>query len=329
MNTSPKKASVSVIIPTYNGKHLLKKYIPSVKAALEFSSLQNEIIIIDDASTDDSIKYLEEQHPNIIVLQNAKNQGFTEAINKGIRIASKDLTLCLNNDIELPPNFFENQLDYFVKDDTFGVMSSIKDIKSKKLLEGRKTPEITSYGIKVRDAGDTTTSNKNPYTFFLCGGNGLFDTKKIQLLGGFSSLYKPFYFEDVDLSARAWLAGWKSYYCDKAECYHVHSATIKSLNKQEYIEKTSYLNFLKFSYFFLPENMKRKFILATYARIILFSISATINKQKRIRVTAMTLFLKEKKSISKNSDAFSDLCRKHCLNRLTMRKIISVFFPEK
>jgi len=327
MHSTTSNKSVSVVIPTYNGQHLLQQYLPSVKKALNFSFSNYEIIVIDDGSSDNTMDFIRSTYPEVILIKNKINQGFSATINRGIEKSSKQLLLCLNNDMELPHNFFENQLSFFDKPDTFGVMSAIKDINKEYILESRKIPEICSYGIKIKDAPNTK-NGEEPYTFYLCGGNGLYNAKKIKMLGGFSNLYKPFYFEDVDLSARAWSVGWKSYYCDAAECYHMHSATIKSLNNIEFIETTSYLNFLKFSYFFLPEKLKKRFIVSSYLRVFYFSIAALLNTSKKNRVKAMVLLIKNRNVISKMESDFLDLCRTNRLTRKPINEVISNYFSS-
>ena len=68
---------ISVVIPTYNGKKLLQKYLPSVVAACrKYSIKHTEIIIVDDASNDDTVKYLKLNFSKIKIIQHATNHGF-------------------------------------------------------------------------------------------------------------------------------------------------------------------------------------------------------------------------------------------------------------
>ena len=105
------KKSISVVLPNYNGKHLMEMYIPSTIDALNFSKIEYEFIIIDDCSTDHSIAFIEKTYPDIILLKNKRNNGFSFTCNQGIQMATKDLIFLLNSDVKLTPNYFENQLN--------------------------------------------------------------------------------------------------------------------------------------------------------------------------------------------------------------------------
>jgi GT2 family glycosyltransferase len=117
------KFSISVVIPNYNGKHLLESNIPFVYAALRSSGITDfEIIVSDDASHDDSVDFLKSNYPAIILIENKINKGFSGNMNVGIFRSTKDLVLLLNSDVVLTAGYFKNQLHYFKKSDTFGVM---------------------------------------------------------------------------------------------------------------------------------------------------------------------------------------------------------------
>ena len=92
---------VCVVIPNYNGRHLLERNLPSVFNALKSANTDFEIIIIDDCSTDDSVAFLIQSYPTIRLIISDQNQGFSATCNKGIVLAEKDLILLLNTDIEL------------------------------------------------------------------------------------------------------------------------------------------------------------------------------------------------------------------------------------
>ena len=92
--------SVSVVIPNYNGAHLLQKNLPSVIRALDFIQVEYEIIVVDDCSKDDSVLFIQTNYPAIKLIRNEKNGGFSISCNRGIELADKELILLLNTDIE-------------------------------------------------------------------------------------------------------------------------------------------------------------------------------------------------------------------------------------
>ena len=76
-------------------------------------------------------------------------------------------------------------------------------------------------------------NKENGSTLYLCGGNALIDNQKLKELEGFNELFSPFYFEDFDLSLRAWRKGWTSLYTNQTFCKHCHSTTIFKENRKD------------------------------------------------------------------------------------------------
>ncbi|MGN0186279.1 MAG: glycosyltransferase family 2 protein [Paludibacteraceae bacterium] len=252
--------SVSIVIPNFNGRQLLERYLPFVEQACQHATLLTawEIIVVDDASTDDSITFLETQYPNIRIIRNRENRGFSITANKGIDAATMQLILMLNNDIQLPDNFFDALIPYFDREDTFGVYSTLKDTTGTIVLEGRKLPLVHHDKLSYTDDKSATAEG---LSFYLCGGNALIDRQKLVALHGYDEIYSPFYCEDMDLSLRAWQHGWKSWYTDSTACIHQHSATINSQYTSHIVKRTFVRNRLIVSYFFLPQKNFRRFLL--------------------------------------------------------------------
>ncbi|MBY0245275.1 MAG: glycosyltransferase family 2 protein [Sphingobacteriaceae bacterium] len=237
------KKSLSIIIPNYNGKHLLEKYLPFVFEAVKFSNIDFELIVIDDASKDESVSFLQNKYPEIKLIVNSMNRGFSYTCNRGIEVAKNDLIFLLNSDVELTPNYFEHQWQYFDKEDTFGVMGRIMNVDRLRIEDAARLLLYKGFRIKVNkfyynlDLQDTTT-----YTAYLSGANALVCAKKVKELGGFDEIYSPFSGEDVDLSLRAWQLGWKCYFDYSSVCYHQVSASTKTQIKNNFIKRIYYRN---------------------------------------------------------------------------------------
>jgi GT2 family glycosyltransferase len=242
------KKSISVVIPNYNGKGLLKENLPPLFLALAKCEAEYEIIISDDASTDDSVEFLKNNYPSIKVIENKINRGFSPTINEGIKAANKDLVFALNSDVQLTEDYFLPQFNYFKNENTFGVMGRIIGLNDDKIQDGAKYPVQQFLSIK-------STSNyilENPLekrevlSLFLSGANALMDRIKLQEIGGYDELYSPFYVEDVDLSLTAWRLGWKSYFEYNSICRHPSSATISQYNKKRKVKIISLRNKILF-----------------------------------------------------------------------------------
>ncbi|MNK26322.1 N-acetylglucosaminyl-diphospho-decaprenol L-rhamnosyltransferase [compost metagenome] len=235
--------SVSIVIPNYNGKHLLEKYLPSVFTAAQNARIEFEVIVIDDGSKDDSLSFISTNYQQVKLLVNDKNRGFSYTCNHGIREAKYELILLLNSDVKLTPDYFEHQWKYFSKPDTFGVMARIMSFDETRIEDAARLLYYGGCRIKANKFYySENQSDEEVYTAYLSGANALVDAKKLKELGGFDEIYSPFSSEDFDLSLRAWQLGWKCYYEHQSVCFHHVSGSTKTQIKSNFIKKIYYRN---------------------------------------------------------------------------------------
>ena len=311
--------SISIIIPNFNGSELLKDYLPMVYDALKSSAYISdfEIIIIDDASSDNSIQFLSTNYPDIILLQNSENLGFSKTINKGIFSSKMELILLLNTDMALSKNIFDHLIPHFSTDSSiFGVSPTIYNKTGDLILEGQKTPLFKKNTISYLDNTDQTQPCNSLY---LCGGCALVSKEKLLQLNGFNEIYSPFYFEDFDLSVRAWLKGWKCLYIPDAHIFHCHSVTINTHFDKEHVEKIFIRNRLLFNYLYLDGFGCFLFSLKNYVKYVLGKILPSKSKTTFNSAFKAYQEMRERKKIRK------ELMR-YCENSLD--KILSNYFPQ-
>jgi GT2 family glycosyltransferase len=235
--------SISIVIPNYNGKELLRKYLPYTINAVSKEDIPYEIIVVDDASTDDSVSFLAATYPSIRIIQNSSNEGFSNTCNKGLEAAKYELCLFLNSDIKLSENYFSHLWKYFDNPNTFGVMGQINSACGRKVEAAAKIPKMIGLKFKLKSNKHFKCNTKESiHTIFLSGANALVDTQKMRKLNGFDNLYSPYYFEDQDLSIRALRMGWEIFYEDQAVCYHLGSHTIKNHAKKSSIKEIYFRN---------------------------------------------------------------------------------------
>ncbi len=233
-----KDLNISVVIPNYNGVRLFPDTLPALFNALAHLGRESEVIIVDDCSTDESIQYIRSKFPEITLLLNTVNSGFSKTINKGIHAAKHDLVLLLNSDVKLSANYFEAQLKYFQMADTFGVMGKIIGWDDDQVQDTAKYPKFQGFKLKTSANYDPKVGDEQEiYSLYLSGANALVDRVKLLQLGGFDEIYSPFYMEDVDLSVRAWRIGWKCYFESESVCRHRTSTSIASKEKRQYVKK--------------------------------------------------------------------------------------------
>jgi GT2 family glycosyltransferase len=238
----PNKKKVSIIIPNYNGAELLKQYLPFTITAAERTGMAYEIIIVDDASTDGSVSFIEDHYKGVVLLKNKTNRGFSFSCNEGMKKAKHDLLLFLNSDVKLNPDYFEQQWRYFENEDTFGVMGRIMSMDESRLEDAARYPKFTGCKLKATYFFYSNEQNNNIPTTYLSGANALVDAKKMKSIKGFDQIFSPFYAEDLDLGLRAWRLGWKCYYEHQSICYHQTSSTTKNYHTQSWVKQIYYRN---------------------------------------------------------------------------------------
>ncbi len=218
---------VSIIIPNFNGAHLLEKNLPNLlKEANRIG--QFEIIVVDDGSSDKSIEILKQRFPEVKVISLDKNLGFGMAVNTGASLSNGEVVLVINNDVWIEEGFFNPIIRHFGDGSIFSVVPTI-------LSNNRGNEAIVSgifwYGL----FGIKYDSKDKIEILYPSGAVSAYDKKKFLELGGFDDIYAPFYWEDVDLGYRAWKMGWRTIYEPKSIAYHEHRATIKQFYTEHFI----------------------------------------------------------------------------------------------
>ena len=247
-DTAPDTRAASVVIPNWNGRDLLEKYLPSVIAALS-DSPQNEIIVVDNGSEDGSAQFLREHFPQVRVLALERNLGFGGGSNAGFKAARNDVVVLLNSDMRVERDFLQPLLDGFDDDKTFAVSCQIFFSNPEKPREETGLTEgwWSQGGLRVRHRIEPAIGQLYP-CFYGGGGSCAFDRKKFLELGGFDELLKPFYLEDTDLGYLAWKRGWKVLYQPASVVYHEHRGTIGKRFSETYIQSVLKKNFLLFTW---------------------------------------------------------------------------------
>ena len=242
----PRSDAASVVIPNWNGRDLLEKYLPSVVAALA-GNPRNEVVVVDNGSTDGSADYLRENFPQVTLVALPRNLGFGGGSNAGFKAAKNDIVVLLNSDMRVASDFLAPLLEGFRDPDVFAVSCQIFFTDPKKLREetGLTQAWWQDGGLRVRHRDDPAVNDLYP-CFYGGGGSCAFDRAKFLELGGFDPLLEPFYLEDTDLGYMAWKRGWKVLYQPRSVVYHEHRGTIGKKFTPELIQDVLRKNFLLF-----------------------------------------------------------------------------------
>ena len=263
--------TLSAIIPNYNGEEILKKNLQKVIDAVGNA----EIIVVDDASSDDSLNVLDSFGSKLKVIRNEKNFGFSSTVNRGVKAAKGDIVILLNTDVIPEKGFLSPLLSHFKNDKVFAVGCMDKSMENgKTVLRGRGIG-FWKRGFLVHARGEVNKTN----TLWVSGGSGAFRKSIWEKLHGFNSFYNPFYWEDIDLSYRAIKSGYRILFEPKSIVVHEHEKgaikknfslfKIKSIayrNQFIFIWKNATDLNLQFSHlFWLPYHFVKAFIGADLA----------------------------------------------------------------
>lgn len=227
--------SVSIVLPNWNGAHLLAKNLPSVIAA----ALKAEIIVSDDASVDGSVKFIKEKFPQVTIVENKSQQGFAGNVNSGVARATGDIVVLLNTDIRPEIGFLDPLLNHFGDPKVFAVGCMDKSIEGKEIvLRGRGVARWEK-GFFIHSRGEVDKQT----TAWVSGGSGAFRKNIWEKLGGMDTLFNPFYWEDIDLSYRALKSEYHLVFEPKSVVVHDHaSGPIQQHYSQFTINAIAYRN---------------------------------------------------------------------------------------
>lgn len=214
------------IVPNWNGA----KYLGESLQSLRRQSLPSQIVVVDNGSRDESAELVEKQFPEVDLIGLGHNRGFAGGANAGLRHAldnGADLLALLNNDAVAEGDWLQQLAETARTNPRAGVVTG------KFLLWDRTTIDstgdfVSSWGFSFprgRGEPDSGQYDSPPYEIFgATGGASLFRATTLEQIGLFDEDFFA-YLEDVDLSFRAQLAGWKVLYEPKAVAYHRMWAT--------------------------------------------------------------------------------------------------------
>jgi GT2 family glycosyltransferase len=279
---------LSIVIPNYNGKELLKKNIPRVLAAAPGS----EIIIVDDYSEDDSVAFIEKEFPKIQLIKKQKNEGFSTTVNIGVAAARHELVMLLNSDAYPEEGFFDYIESHFANSDVFAVGLLQKSVEEDGVvLRGRGIGSFRR-GFLMHERGEVDKTT----TLWVSGGAGVFRKSIWDKLGGMCELYNPFYWEDIDLSYRAAKAGYILIFEPKSIVGHEQSrGSIRTKYSSLYIKGIAYRNQI----YFVWLNISDKVYLAQHIIFFPYHLIKTLLRGEGSFFYAWTMSILQIRSILK------------------------------
>lgn len=244
---------VSVVNVTWNGRLLLEKHLPSLKN-LRYQNY--EVIIVDNGSADGSVDFVKKNYPEFKIIANKENLGTAEGSNVAIKDTKGKYIFWVSNDMEFDPYILDHLVSRCESDENIGICT----VKMLRIKNEKLTNEIDSVGAELDIFGfpisrgineqDKGQYDKCADVFFSFGGAMFIRKDVLDIVGGYDPDYLTLA-DDIDLSWRVHLAGYRIVAEPKAFLYHRVSATLgKSHNRAQkrYISERNTLRTLLKNY---------------------------------------------------------------------------------
>lgn len=219
------KPRVFVVVLNWNGRELTEKCLDSLKK----QSLKHEVVLVDNGSTDGSVEFLAMKFPSIKIIPESKNHGFAGGVNIGINRAIEDgakYVALLNNDATADRDWLKILVDEIERFPSVGIVAP-KLLSEDGSLIDSTGDTYSIWGLpfpRGRNRPDKGQFDHNRDVFGGSGGGSIYRVSMLQKIGLFDERFFAYY-EDVDLSFRAQLAGWKVRYCPDATVFHATGST--------------------------------------------------------------------------------------------------------
>ncbi|MEB3004380.1 glycosyltransferase family 2 protein [Capnocytophaga sp. G2] len=265
--------NIAVVILNWNGMHLLEQFLPSVVTY----SKEADLYVIDNASTDESIAFLQKYYPQVRIIQNTHNYGYAKGYNEGLKHISADIYCLLNSDVQVTPHWLEAPMTIFGQQSQISILQpKIKSYRQKNLFEyaGAAGGYIDKYGYpycrgRIFDAieEDKGQYEDNKEIFWASGACFFIRKSVFDILQGFDEDFFA-HQEEIDLCWRAQNKGYKVYYTSQSQVYHLGGATLN-----EGSPKKIYLNFRNSLFMLLKNLPKGKWFSVIFLRMILDGIA--------------------------------------------------------
>lgn len=236
--------SVAIVILNWNGKKHLAQFLPSVLAT---SYARHEVIVADNASTDDSVAFLQQHYPQVRIILLQENHGFAQGYNEALKQVEADYFMLLNSDVEVTPGWLDPMVQLLERDaNNVACQPKVLAWRNKQLFEyaGAAGGWIDLYGYpfargRVFDLceEDKGQFNDTREVFWASGAAMLIRSGQYRALKGFDEYFFA-HQEEIDLCWRIHRAGGKVFCCPDSVVYHVGGGTLPKGNSRK-----TFLNF--------------------------------------------------------------------------------------
>lgn len=265
---------VAVVILNWNGRGFLEKFLPSV---MKYNPSYSEVVVADNASTDDSLAFLRLNYPTVRIIQNQENGGFAKGYNDALKQVNADYYVLLNSDVEVTDKWIDPVITIMDADATIAACQpKIKNYNQKSYFEyaGAAGGFIDKFGYPFCRGRilDHIEEDKGQYdddieVFWATGACLFIRAEYFHQVNGFDEDFFA-HMEEIDLCWRLKNVGFKIMFCSKSTVYHVGGGTLNKINPQK-----TFLNFRNNLTLLYKNHASQYFIIKILIRMVLDGIA--------------------------------------------------------
>lgn len=232
---------VSIVILNWNGRKYLEQFLPFVLA----TTYENkEIVVADNASTDDSIDFVRNNFPTVKIIRLSSNFGFSKGYNEALKQVKSDYYILLNSDVEVTAGWVEPLVQLALSDNTIGVCQpKLLQYHNRSLFEYAGAAggwlDYLGYPFARGRIFDFCEKDEGQYDtvepIFWAGGAAMFIRAELYHEVGGLDEYFFAHQEEIDLCWRIQLAGYKVYACPASVVYHIGGGTLPKGNERKVV----------------------------------------------------------------------------------------------
>ncbi len=229
----------SIIVLNFNGRHFLAESIPRLQRAVNTDGGGHEIIVVDNGSNDGSRYFMERRFPEVQLIALPHNLGFAAGNNVGVRAARHEIVILLNNDVLVKDDFLPYLLEHLANPEVFAVSPKLLQWDERTIEAEYLRFAYDSFGRVVQVQPHQGQTDQNLVrsacpTWYAPACAAAYNRQKYLELGGLETLYRPFHWDEVALSYRAWKRGWQVLYEPQSVVYHYgHGTTPTVCSRQQ------------------------------------------------------------------------------------------------
>lgn len=311
---------IAVVILNWNGKKFLEELLPTL---IQHTPSEVDIVVGDNASSDNSVEFLKQSYPQIQIIQNDKNYGFAEGYNKVLDKVYADYFVLLNSDVEVTDNWISPIINMMDADDNIAICQpKLLSYYQRDTFEyaGGAGGYIDKYGYPFCRGRLFTTLEKDNGQYndvceiFWATGAAMFVKAKVwKDLGGLDDDFFA-HMEEIDFCWRAKNAGYKVYYCPQSVVYHIGGGTLPPSSPFK-----TFLNFRN-NFSLLFKNLQKRQLAYVFPIRILMDWVAALKFLAEKKPKEFTAVIKAHWNFYRQIPAL-----KHKRKNITQRKVSNIY----